>query len=347
MSGPETIIRVEGRVGRITLNRPEALNALTYGMITDIEAALTAWEHDDGVAMVLIDAAGDKAFAAGGDIVDLYETGRAGDFAWGRKFWRDEYRLNAFIARYPKPYVAIMNGIVMGGGVGVSAHGSHRVVSDATSVAMPECGIGLIPDVGGSLILARAPGRLGEYLAMTASRMAPADAILAGFADVYAPADDLETMVAAIEAAGAPDIVANFAALAEGGALADRQDEIDRYFAGDDHVAIIAALESEESEWAAKTARAIRRNCPISVTCALRAVRAAREANTIEAALATEYRFVWRCMEDGEFLEGIRAAVIDKDRNPRWARPTLEEITAADVDRMLAHLGADDLEPAA
>ncbi|MEL6794941.1 MAG: enoyl-CoA hydratase/isomerase family protein, partial [Pseudomonadota bacterium] len=157
----EIVVRIEGRAGRITLNRPDALNSLTYDMLRAIDAALTEWEHDDRVALVLIDAAGDRAFAAGGDIVDLYNTGRAGDFGFGQTFWAYEYRLNARIARYSKPYVAIMHGFVMGGGVGVSALGSHRIVTDGSQVAMPEVGIGLVPDVGGSKILADAPGRCG------------------------------------------------------------------------------------------------------------------------------------------------------------------------------------------
>ncbi|MEM9737456.1 MAG: enoyl-CoA hydratase/isomerase family protein, partial [Pseudomonadota bacterium] len=194
----DILIRVEGRAGRLTLNRPQALNALTYGMLGEIERALDMWEHDPAIDLVLIDAAGNKAFAAGGDIVDLYRTGRAGDFSFGRQFWADEYRLNAKIARYPKPYVAVMTGFTMGGGVGVSAHGSHRIVTDGSQVAMPECGIGLVPDVGGSWLLARAPGRLGEYLGMTSARMGPGDAIHCGFADYYVPREGLEGLKAAL-----------------------------------------------------------------------------------------------------------------------------------------------------
>ena len=183
----DILIRKIGRAGRITLNRPDALNALTYAMIHDIEAALDAWRDDDEVALVVIDAAGEKAFSAGGDIAEMYRTGTAGDFAYGRTFWADEYRVNAKIAEYPKPYVAFMQGFTMGGGVGVSCHGSHRVVGESSRIAMPECGIGLIPDVGGSFLLARAPGRLGEYLGTTGTRMGPGDAIFAGFADLFIP----------------------------------------------------------------------------------------------------------------------------------------------------------------
>ena len=181
-------IRTTGRAGRITLNRPDALNALTYEMCLAIEAAIDAWATDAQIALVIIDAVGDRAFCAGGDIQEMYDTATRGNFEYGRKFWADEYRLNNKIAHFPKPYIAFMQGFTMGGGVGVSAHGSHRIVDDASRIAMPECAIGLVPDVGGSVLLACAPGRLGEYLGTTGTRMGPADAIHAGFADHYIPA---------------------------------------------------------------------------------------------------------------------------------------------------------------
>ena len=222
--------RKQGRAGRITLQRPKALNALTVGMLEAIEASLDEWLNDDEVDLVMIDAEGDRAFAAGGDIVDLYNTGRAGDFAFGQNFWAFEYRLNAKIHEYPKPYVAFMHGFVMGGGVGVSALGSHRIVTDGTQVAMPEVGIGLVPDVGGSKILADAPGRCGEYLGMTAARMGPADAIYAGFADTYVPEGRLEDLKARLVETGEVSAIARFAAEAEGGELAAMQGVIDDVF---------------------------------------------------------------------------------------------------------------------
>ncbi|MEL6934382.1 MAG: 3-hydroxyisobutyryl-CoA hydrolase, partial [Pseudomonadota bacterium] len=176
-------IRQNGTVGHITLTRPKAMNALTHGMALLIEKALDDWAFDPSIEYVLIDAEGDRAFCAGGDLLSLYQAGQAGDFACAADFWRDEYRLNHKIATYPKPYVALMHGVVMGGGVGISAHGSHRIVTDNTMIAMPECSVGLIPDVGGSLILANAPGHVGTYLGLTGERMGPGDAIFAGFAD--------------------------------------------------------------------------------------------------------------------------------------------------------------------
>ncbi len=340
----DILIRVDGRAGRITLNRPKALNALTYDMLMAIEQALDAWADDDAVALVLIDAAGDKAFAAGGDIVDLYRTGRAGDFAFGRKFWADEYRVNAKIANYPKPYVALMQGFVMGGGVGVSCHGSHRIVDESAQVAMPECGIGLTPDVGGSLILGHAPGRIGEYLAMTSARMGPDDAIHAGFADTFAPRARWGTLTAALVESGDPGVISRFAETPPEGNLKGVQGTLDAVFGGSDALACVRALEAHGSDWAAGALKAIRRNCPLSVACALEGVRRAREMTRIEDALALEYRFVFRCMEEGEFLEGIRAAVIDKDRNPRWATARLEDVTPTMVAAMLAPLGEAELK---
>lgn len=183
-------IRVEGKIGRITLNRPKALNAMTYEMGLAIEAALDDWANAPDVALILIDAVGDKAFCAGGDIQEMYDTASNGDFEYGRNFWADEYRMNAKLANFPKPYIALMQGFTMGGGVGISCHGSHRVVCENSQIAMPECNIGLVPDVGGTLLLARAPGRLGEYLGTTAARMGAGDAIYAGFADYYIPREN-------------------------------------------------------------------------------------------------------------------------------------------------------------
>ena len=179
----DLIIRTDRRAGRITFNRPQALNALSHDMALAIHAALNDWRDNPQVDLVIIDAVGDKAFCAGGDIAAVYHAGRAGDHAVGAQFFFDEYRMNAAIAEYPKPIVAFMQGFVMGGGVGVGGHASHRIVGDTTQIAMPESGIGLIPDVGGTYLLSRAPGRLGEYIGLTASRMGPGDAIHAGFAD--------------------------------------------------------------------------------------------------------------------------------------------------------------------
>lgn len=330
----EIDIRVVGAAGRITLNRPAALNALTYPMITAIEAALDAWRGDPTVALVVIDAAGDKAFCSGGDIAEMYRTGTAGDFAYGRRFWADEYRLNAKIAAYPKPYVALMQGFTMGGGVGVSCHGSHRVVCETSRIAMPECGIGLIPDVGGSLLLARAPGRLGSFLGATGHRMGPADAIYAGFADAFVPRDAWPAVLAALEDTGDVSAIARAARDPKESDLRRRLDEVASAFPPG-----MPDLSAATDE----VATALARQSPLSVACGLAAIEAARGPGGIAAALATEFRYTYRCMEHGDFLEGIRAAIVDKDRSPRWRYPTLADVSETDVAAMLAPLGDAEL----
>ena len=217
-------IRKTGRAGRITLNRPQALNALTWDMCLAIEAALDAWRDDDTVDLVVIDAAGERAFCSGGDIAEMYRRGRAGDYDFGRRFWTDEYRMNAKVAEFPKPYIAFMQGYTMGGGVGVSCHGSHRIVGGTTRVAMPECGIGIIPDVGGTLILSRAAGCLGHFIGTTGHRMDAGDAILAGFADTFIPETEWPALIERLEASGDPAVIAEAAHPAPSAEIASRRD---------------------------------------------------------------------------------------------------------------------------
>jgi len=340
----DILIRVEGRAGRITLNRPKALNALTWDMCTRIEAALDDWAEDDGVAMLVIDGAGDKAFCAGGDIAEMYATGTAGDFDYGRRFWADEYRMNARLYNFPKPVATFLQGFTMGGGVGVGCHASHRIVCDTSRIAMPECGIGLVPDVGGSLILARAPGRLGEYLGVTAARMGPGDAIHAGFADYLVQLEDWEPLKAELSETGDWTAVDRAAAPAPDAPLAARQAEIDALFAGDALRDILNALRHAGTEFTGETLEAMGRNSPLSMACAVDLIRRVRGRDTIEAALELEYRFTSRSMEKGDFLEGIRAAIIDKDRQPRWQHETMEGPSNREVSAMLLPLGADGLK---
>ncbi len=340
----DVLIRKEGRAGRITLNRPAALNALTWDMALAIEKALNAWASDNEVHVVVVDSAGEKAFCAGGDITELYHKGRAGDYDYGRRFWSDEYRLNAKIHRYAKPFVAFMDGIVMGGGVGVSAHGSHRVVTERSMVAMPETGIGLIPDVGGTFLLSRAPGRCGEYLAMTSARMGAADAIFAGFADLYLPSSQKAAAIAALCATGDPLAADALCQEPPSSDLERRLAEINALFAGADALATVKALEAAGTPFAIKAAAAIRRNSPLSVATAFEAVRRARSFATLEECLRQEYRFTYRSQDMAEFLEGIRAAVIDKDKKPDWKPARLEDLDPARVEALLAPLGAHELQ---
>jgi enoyl-CoA hydratase/carnithine racemase len=332
-------IRVEGRAGRITLNRPAALNAATYDMVQAVEAALDGWRDDPAVALVVMDAAGDKAFCAGGDIADLYASGKAGDFAYGQRFWADEYRLNAKLAEYPKPIVSLMQGFTMGGGVGLGCHASHRIVGETSRIAMPECGIGLVPDVGGSLLLARAPGRLGAYLGLTAARMDAGDAIRAGFADHYVPQDRWAALIAALCDTGDAGAVARAGEMPPQGALSGLQDQIDRHFAHAGLTAVVDSLRADDSAFAIDTLKAVMRNSPLSMACTLDMLARLRApGTTIRDALDLEYRFTARAMEHGDFLEGIRAAIIDKDRKPVW-KHAIETLPAAAVSEMLAPLG--------
>lgn len=336
-------IRKEGRAGRITLARPQALNALTYEMCLAIDEGLRNWAEDPQIALVLIGAQGDRAFCAGGDIADMYATGTRGDYGYGRCFWRDEYRMNARIAEYPKPVVSFLHGFTMGGGVGVGCHGSHRIVGESSQIAMPECGIGLVPDVGGSFILASAPGRLGAYLGMTGARMGPGDAILAGFADHYVPEEDWPALTTELLATGETAAIGARACAAPAGRLAGLQPEIDALFGAATLAEVARDLNSAATPLAQEALAALGRAAPLSAACALEMFRQLHARPDLRTALGLEYRFTWRAMESADFLEGIRAQIIDKDRRPRWRHDGPEAVTMLDVAGMLAPLGADEL----
>ncbi len=342
MTGNELLVSTEGRIGRLCLNRPEALNALTHEMVLGIEQALLAWRDDPAIDAVLIEATGDRAFCAGGDIQLLYHSGLKSPEP-GRKFWRDEYRMNALISSYPKPYIALKNGITMGGGVGVSSHGSHRVVTEKSMMAMPETSIGFIPDVGGTYLLSRAPGETGLYLGLTGARMNAADAIFAGFADDYVSSARLPDLVASLARGAAPDdAVAKVAEAASDGKLEALQDKITQAFSAPDALGCVHELKrmaADGDDWAGKTANMIAKNSPFAVAATFAAIHKARDLKTLEECLSLEYNFAYRAIAGHEFLEGIRAMVIDKDRTPDWRPATLEEVTATMVEDALAPLG--------
>lgn len=269
-------IRVVGKAGRITLTRPHALNAMTYDMCMAIDTALRHWADDPAVGLVIFDAMGDKAFCSGGDIAELYETGTKGDYVYGQTFWADEYRLNALIFEYPKPVVSFLQGFTMGGGVGIGCHGSHRIVGETSQIAMPECGIGLVPDVGGTLMLALAPGRLGEYLGTTGARMGPEDSIIAGFADTYIPDFKWPSLIEALEKSA--DVTAIQAATEPppAGTLAGQQADIDRYFAGETLADIRTLLKAEDTPFTARALKALSRSAPLSAACTIDMVQIGR-----------------------------------------------------------------------
>lgn len=324
-------IRVTGRAGRITLTREKALNALTHDVANAVLDALNNWRDDPSVSLVIMDAKGERAFCAGGDIAAVYHAGRAGDHQVGRDFFRDEYQMNAAIADYPKPVVAFMQGFVMGGGVGLGGHASHRIIGETTRIAMPESGIGLIPDVGGTWLLGRAPGRIGEYLALTGMRMGPGDAIHAGFADTYLPEDRWPALIDALQDSG--DIALIKGTEAPAAALQGR----DLSAFGGRHVAdIFDALRIAGDSESLKT---LERNSPLSMAAALVMVRAARGDLRIQESLSREYRFTARATQHSDFLEGVRAQIIDKDRSPKWAA----EATTQAVQDILAPLGPDEM----
>lgn len=336
MNDAHVLIRIIGKAGRITLNRPKALNALNYEMVLEIEKALVAWADDPAVVCVIIDGAGERAFCAGGDIEEIYNSGQRHDYEFALNFWKDEYRLNAYIANYPKPYIAIMHGFVMGGGVGVSAHGSHRIVTDTSMVAMPECGIGLIPDVGGTHILGRSPGSLGEYVGLTGFRLNAEDAIWAGFADDYVPKEKIAALLEKLSSSGDVSNISEFVETPPAGTLKMAQDEIDAVFSKEDIVQIISALGEVKSEWAQKALKALDHAAPLSLLCTLLMVRDARARNDLVETLSHELRFTSRASQHGELLEGIRAAIIDKDRNPQWRYAKLDDIPKDLIERILA-----------
>ena len=336
----EVATRIEGRAGRITLTRPQALNALTPPMVTAIQAALDAWRQDPAVALVLMDGEGERAFCAGGDVAEIYQRARHGDFAFARAFWAEEFRLNADIASYPKPVVVRMHGYVLGGGVGLASHASHRLVGETSRVAMPECTIGYVPDVGGTHLLARAPGHLGEYLGLTGHRMEPGDAILAGFADRFVAEDAWPALRERLIAGGDTAAIEAAAAAPPPAPLAPLRAAIDEAFSAPDIATVIARLEADD--WGHGVLKTLRRQSPLSVTTTFAMVRAARAEPGLAAALAREYRVAWRIIEAGDMIEGVRAQVVDKDRSPQWA-DTLDGVTPARVAALMAPLGADEL----
>ena len=340
MNEEEVLFERRGRAGIITLNRPKALNALTLAMVRQIHPQMQAWEGDDDIAVVIVRAAGDKAFCAGGDIRALYDWGRAGDASF-LDFYREEYRLNTYIKRYPKPYVALMTGITMGGGVGVSVHGSHRVATEGLTFAMPETGIGLFPDVGGTYFLPRCPGEIGMYLALTGSRLKAADALYAGIVSHYVPSHAISGLMEAL--VESDDVTAAIEKVAEDPGrptILDLQDGIDRCFAAETVEEVLARLDSEATEWAEKTAATIRTKSPTSTKIAFRQIREGAK-NKFEECMRIEYRMVNRIFTGHDFFEGIRAVVIDKDQAPKWNPAALHDVTDAAVDAYFAALAEE------
>ncbi len=347
---PEILFDRRGAAGLVTLNRPQALNAVNHAMVRALTTMLIQWADDPGITRVIIRAAGGRAFSAGGDIRHLYDLGRAGDHAAQVAFMRDEYRLDALIKHYRKPYVALIDGIVMGGGVGISIHGSHRVAGDGFRFAMPEVGIGFFPDVGATWILPRLPGELGTYCALTGARLGPEDATAAGIASHRVESAKFDDLLD--DLCGTISIDALLSAFAESkrnGPVTDRLAAIERLFSGTTVEQVLAALDREagalgaDGGFAAETAAAIRAKSPISLKIALAQMRRGRSLSFDEC-LRTEYRIVSRVVHGHDLYEGVRAVIIDKDQKPTWQPHNLAAVTQADVDRHFAPLAEGELE---
>jgi enoyl-CoA hydratase len=347
---PDLIARREGAAGVIRLNRPKAINAVTLEMFRDIEKALDEFETDPAVGLILLEGAGERGLCAGGDIRALYESSKVnGDL--GKILWREEYILNARIAKFAKPYVAFMDGIVMGGGVGLSAHGRHRVVTEKTKLAMPEVGLGFFPDVGGTFLLSRSPGEIGTYFGLTGQTMNGPDAINARFADAVVPSGklaalrdaliNLRTGVNSIDVQAAID---TFATGEASGPVAANQPQIDRWFASDRMQDIVAALQRDGSELAQAALRTLSEKSPRGMVVTLKLLRLARGASSLEECLVREYRAALEVFRSDDFREGVRAAVIDKDRNPRWSPSRIEDVTPEMLAPYFAEIGADELK---
>jgi enoyl-CoA hydratase len=338
-----------GAAGIVILNRPKALNAVTHAMVLVLRAQLDDWADDPAVTRVVITAAGERAFSAGGDIRALYDLGKAVRHAEALQFWRDEYPLNAAIKNFRKPYVALIDGIVMGGGVGVSVHGSHRVAGDRYSFAMPEVSIGFFPDVGATWFLPRMPGELGTYCALTGERFGAADGVGAKLATHRIPSARFGALLEGLAGTVSVDAVLSaFSEPAGEGPILARRSAIDRLFGGNNVEGILGALDREaasagaDAEWAGKTAATMRLKSPLSLKLALAQVRRGGTWD-FKTCMRAEFRIVSRIVHGHDFYEGVRAVIVDKDNRPRWLPATLAEIGDAEIDRHFAPLGGQEL----
>lgn len=341
MSEPEVICRVEGRVGRLTLNRPKALHALTTAMCSDMTDALLAWRADPAVELVMIDHSGERGFCAGGDIRMLAESG-AGDGFLARQFFFVEYRLNHLLFEYPKPVVAFMDGVTMGGGVGLSMPARYRVATERTTFAMPETGIGLFPDVGGGWFLPRMPGHAGLWLALTGARIKAADCELLGIATDFVASDRIEALKAAILAdpAAIETLLVEYEGDAGRPPFAQHQDQVDRLFGKASVEEIVAALEAEGSEWAKAQLEVLAAKSPQTLKVAFRQLQLGGQARTFAENMRMEYRIGARVVQMADFIEGVRAVIVDKDNQPRWNPPTLSGVSEQMLDTIFAPLPA-------
>jgi enoyl-CoA hydratase len=333
----EVEVRVEGACGRLTLNRPSALNSLTLTMVRALNAALRQWMEDPAIEFILLEGVGERGLCAGGDIRALYDAARSGNLEEAATFFREEYELNSLIADYPKPYIALMDGVVMGGGIGISAHGSLRVVTERSTLAMPEARIGFIPDVGGTYLLAMAPDELGTYAALTASRLGAADALLLRLADLFLPSGEIPSVIAELAlrrtAQDAHELLRSKSAVPPPGSLESQRGWIRRCFSMQTIEEILNSLDQEVNDMAQHAAAEIRKNSPTALKVTLRALRDAHHKAELGYSLRQEYKLAMACLRHPDFLEGVRAALIDKDQRPRWRPDDPARVTGEQVDQ--------------
>jgi enoyl-CoA hydratase len=345
--GDDVIVRAQGALRRLTLNRPKALNAITLGMTVTMTEMMRAWASDPAVGVVMLDGAGERGFCAGGDIRALYDAAKSGD-PLPQKFWAIEYHLNVMIARYRKPVVAIMDGVVMGGGIGLAGHAAHRVVTERSAVAMPEVGIGFFPDIGASFPLARGPGFTGTYLELTGDRMNAADTIYAGLADIHIPTAKLAAVPDALAGCrGADEVRAQLAALsapAAPGKLEAARPWIDACYSANTVEEIFAQLAANSAASAQTALAAMSKASPTSLKITLRNMRDAAKFNRVEECFVQDYRIALACVAGHDMIEGVRATIVDKDRNPAWRPDTLEQVTPDIVERHFQSVGALELK---
>lgn len=338
-----------GSLVEVEMTRPKALNALTLGMIEVLDPALRGWRDDPQVQAVAIRGTGEKAFCAGGDVRAVWEAGRQGGDLTRTFFW-EEYSLNRLIHAYPKPYVAMIDGITMGGGVGLSVHGSHRIAGDRTMVAMPETAIGFFPDVGATWVLSRLEGEIGMYMALTGARLKAADALYAGFATHYVGGDRSEEVLDALAAADwsgdakatVDRVLADFVGDPGEAPLKANREAIDRCFGQDSVEDIVRALEREGTDWAQETLETLHSRSPTSMKLGFAALRRGKTMD-FDACMTMEYRLSQACMAGHDFFEGIRAVLVDKDHAPKWQPATLAEVNDQTIEQAFAPLGEGDL----
>jgi enoyl-CoA hydratase len=336
----EVIVSIDGRAGRLSLNRPAALHALTLDMCHTMSVSLTEWARDDRVEMVIIDHAEGRGFCAGGDIAFLRNSALNDGGVSGRQFFHDEYRLNHQLFAYPKPVIAFMDGITMGGGVGIALPARYRVATEHTRLAMPETGIGLFPDVGGGWYLSRLPGQTGKFLALTGARLDGAECLALGIATHYLPADRLDDAKAAL-AAGCNDIDATLKSFGIGAPLArisENRERIDRLFAGETLEEILVTLKTDDSNWAAKELATLRTKCPQTCKVALRQLAESCSLTDFADNMRMEYRIASRVLTRPDFAEGVRAVIVDKTNDPDWNPATPEDVTDDLLDAIFAPL---------